>query len=204
MIRILTLVSLILLAGCSLVSTRQKEVAAQASSDLRAATGYIKNVYSDAPAALAADAIDMHAANMEKALGIEPEDLPRPRIDVRDWQQDPNRSHQESRSNAASDSTTIGEYGVYAVAGVSIAILAGRLGTMMFANHPVGAFLGTLAHMVGGESPMKGKVYKKMLQAFEDYKTIDPDWKNNKLYQLLSDRMTTPEKDFIKTERSNV
>jgi hypothetical protein len=145
-----------------------------------------------------------HARNMAKAMEIDDADLPSPRVSTGDWRDNPNRAHQESRDNSAKDGADIAKYGLYAMAGVSIAMLAGKAGMMMFANHPVGQLLGMFGQLFGGESPKKHRVYKKMISVLEEYKEIDPAWKENKLYVMLSDRLTTAEKDFIKTERENV
>lgn len=203
--RLLLLLSFVFITGCgSYVTGRQKEVAAQALSDMYAVADYVEYTYDGDVPALASDAMRNHARNMGKAMEIDVEDLPSPRVSTRDWQDNPSRAHQESRDNSNKDSADITRYGLYAMAGVSVAMLAGKAGMMMFANHPIGQFLGMFGQLFGGESPKKHKVYKKMIAVLEEYKEIDPEWRTNKLYAMLSDRLTTAEKDFIKTERENV
>ena len=201
----LLLICTILLTGCgSYVTERQKGVAAQAYSDINAVADYVENAYYEDVPALAADAMRTHSRNMAKAMEIDDADLPAPRVTARDWQNNPSRAHQESRNNAKADTTSITEYSIYALAGASIAIIGGKIGMMILANHPVGQFLGALGQLFGGESPKKHRVYKKLISVLEEYKDVDPNWKDNKLYGMLSDRLTTAEKDFIKTERENV
>jgi uncharacterized protein YceK len=199
------LILCILLSGCgTYVTSRQKEVAAQSYADLDAAAQYVENTYTGDVPALAADAMRSHAANMAKAMEIDVKDLPPPRVTAARWRDNPNDAHNESRSNAASDNNDIAKYGLWAMTGISLAVLGGRLGMMVLSNHPIGQMLGTFGQLFGGESPKQRKVFKKMISILEEYKTIDPAWKDNKLYAMLSDRLTTSEKDFIKTERENV
>ena len=195
----------VLLTGCgSYVTQRQKETAAQALSDLNAAATYVENTYTGDVPAMAASAMRDHAINMGRAMEIDLEDLPKARVTAKDWRDDPNAARQESHNNAKSDSDDISKYGLYAMAGVSIAMIAGKAGMMMLGNHPIGQVLGMLGQLFGGESPRKHRVYKKIVATLEDYKTVDPEWRTNKLYVMLSDRLTTADKDFIKTERENV
>lgn len=203
--KLILLVCCVLLTGCgSYVTGRQKQVAAQSYSDINAVADYVENTYIDDVPALATDAMRNHARNMAKAMEIDDADLPAPRVTANDWRDNPTRAHQESRDNSKVDNNDITRYGIYALAGASLAVIAGKAGMMMLGNHPIGQLLGIFGQLFGGESPKQRKVFKKMICIMEEYKEIDPAWKDNKLYAMLSDRLTTAEKDFIKTERENV
>lgn len=200
--RYILLVLCLFTTSCgTFVTNRQKDVAAQGLSDMKAAKEYIGNSYENTPASWAADAMYEHGVNMAKAMEIDPDDLPKARVNHRQWQMDPEGARIESNENAKQDSTDIGTYALWGLSGASIAIIAGRLGMMILANHPIGMILGQLGTIFGGESPTKQKVFSKMVAVLDEYKKLDPDWRNNKLYMMLSDAFTQTEKDFIKDNR---
>ena len=198
---------MLVLTGCGpvVVMPRQQEVAAQAASDLDAAADYVlTDEQIPYPTKLAVFDMREHARNMGRALEIAPDELPKPRVTTDDWRKDPNAAHTESSANHNVDSSTIADYGWKAVGGVGIALLLARAGQLALGNSPAGPILAFINHLMGGENPKRRKVHNKMLKALDEYKALDPDWKNNKLYVLLSDKFTTTEKDLIKNDRHDL
>lgn len=193
------------LTGCgTFVTNRQKEHAAQSLSDAKAALEYVADKYSesDPPTMWAALAAIGHAENVARVMDIDLEDLPRPRITKRIWQIDPQGAQEESRALITQDKDSIVNYTLYGLSAVSLAVLLGRLGHQMLGNHPIGILLGQLGHIFGGESPRKKKVFDTIVSVMDEYKKVDPNWRNNKLFEMLSDSMTSADKDFVKSQRN--
>lgn len=189
------------LTGCgAYVTERQTKVAAQAYSDLDAAAKYVEKEYPEQPVAWAADAMRQHARNMARAMSLAEEDFPAPRINYADWKLTPEAAKEDTKVNVSNDANEIdaGSIATKVLAGMSLAVLLGKLATTMFKTHPIGQILGWVGNIAGGENPVKSTVHDKLIAALNDYKDIDPDWENNKLYKLLSGKMTQAEKDYIK------
>lgn len=194
---------LLLLTGCGpvLVMPRQQDVAAQSLSDIEAATDYVlKDENVPYPTRLAVYDTREHARVMSKALEIDVTELPRPRVTTQDWQNDPNAAHQISTANVKTDSDNIADYGWKAAGVVGALLIAARAGQLALGGTPFGQLFAFINGLTGGESPKRRKIHDKIISALEDYKELDPNWRTNKLYELLSSRMTTAEKDFIKSE----
>lgn len=197
------LLFILILTGCGpvVVMPRQQEVAAQSLSDLEAATEYVlKDEAVPYPTRLAVYDSREHARVMSKALEIDSTDLPRPRVTTQEWQANPDAAHATSTANIKTDSTSMLDYG-WKAAGVAGALLiVARAGQLALGGTPFGQLFAFINGLTGGESPKRRKIHDKLLTALEDYKELDPNWRTNKLYELLSSRMTTAEKDFIKSE----
>jgi hypothetical protein len=143
-----------------------------------------------------------HAYNMARVMEIDLEDLPQPRVSKRTWSVDPEGAHTESQMHAKSDGEVITNYALYGLSIASLAVIFGKLGQVVLGSHPLGAMLGQVGHFFGGESPTKRKVFDRLLVVLDKYKEVDPDWQNNKLFKMLSDAMTTSEKEYIKSARN--
>jgi len=204
--KLLCLLSIMLLCGCfRIVTNEQLGIMKQSAADTKAAAIYVQGAEIDGRDAggvkLASAAMRQHVINMASALEIRPEDLPQPRVSVTDWKYDPQRANEQTMHNLKQD-----EYSVTTMVTASIiaTMLAGiglRMGAGALASTPIGGIISTLGQFFGQAPQIKRDVYDKILLTLEEYKDIDPDWKTNKLYMLLSDKLTTAEKDHIKKER---
>lgn len=193
----------LILTGCGpvLVMPRQQEVATQSLSDLEAATDYVLTDEAvPYTARLAVFDTREHARVMSRALEIDPADLPKPRVTVQEWKANPEIAHSTSMSNVKTDTQNITDYGWKAAGIVGALLLAARAGQLALGGTSIGQIFAFINGLTGGENPKRRKIHDKILTALEDYKELDPNWRTNKLYELLSSRMTTVEKDFIKSE----
>jgi hypothetical protein len=188
------------------VTDEQLGIMKQSAADAKAAATYVQQADVETPTdkggvKLAAAAMRQHVINMAAALEIRPEDLPQPRVSVTDWKYNPEHANEQTMENLKKD-----DYSVSTMVSVSViaTMLAGiglRMGAGALAATPFGGIISTLGTLFGQAPQIKRDVYDKILASLEEYKEIDPDWKTNKLYVLLSDKLTNPEKDFIKKER---
>lgn len=198
---------LLALTGCGpvIVTPRQQEMAAQALSDNVAALNYVmENPEVPTQAKWAAYDSAQHAYNIARAMEIDFSELPRARVTTDDWKANPEKAHAISTSNTGKDSNDMIDLGWKVLAGAGITALAVRAGQLALGNSPLGPIFNTLNGLIGGANPKRKRVYDKMLKALDEYKALDPEWRSNKLYMLLSDKFTNPEKDFIKNERHDL
>ena len=203
--KLIIFLPIIFLCGCFRIATpTQDKLAAQSVADSIAAAKFIRDTTTDESIKLAANAIYGHSLNIAKALEIDPEDLPNARVSKVDWIIDPAGSDQRSQENIKKDGYSLAQI----VTATSLAtMLAGvglAMGRSMLAAHPLGQLLGYVGTLFGQATPVKEKAHRKLLIVLDEYKKLDPNWKDNKLYQMLSDRMTNAEKDYVKRVRDEL
>jgi hypothetical protein len=189
-----------------IVTDEQLGIMKQSASDAKAAATYVQtaNVETDVDKGgvkLAAAALRQHVINMAAALEIRPEDLPQPRVSVTDWKYNPERANEQTMENLKEDEISVSTMVSVSVIATMLAGIGLRMGAGALASSPFGGAISMLGTLFGQAPQIKRDVYNKILTTLEDYKEVDPEWRTNKLYMLLSDKLTTAEKDFIKKER---
>ena len=194
------------MAGCMrVVFGEAASTAAQANVDLKEAAYYIEEEATsrqDYPTALAAQAVIGHADNMAKAMRIEPDEFPNPRVKKNDWKTDPNEAAMTSNKNIKSDGMSIERATTIGLAALSIAMVGVRLGQVMLKSHPVlGPMLSGIGTLFGYNSRTKDLITEKMYESLEEYKKMDPKWEEHPIYKLLSTKLTQTEKDYIKAHK---
>lgn len=205
--KLLCVLPIMLLCGCMrIVTDEQLGIMKQSASDAKAAATYVQiaDVETDVDKGgvkLAAAALRQHVINMAAALEIRPEDLPQPRVSVTDWKYNPERANEQTMENLKKDDYSIATMVSVSVLATMLAGIGLKMGAGALASTPLGAIVNALSTFFGHAPQIKRDVYDKIIATLEAYKEIDPDWKTNKLYVLLSDKLTTAEKDFIKKER---
>lgn len=198
------LLSALLLAGCVRpVPTTAIEQSAQSSADAIAAAEYILDIAMGLDEiTFAASAIQEHVDNAQKAIGTD--ELPKPRVTVREWKTDYRRAREDTSHNLERDSYNLAQIGAAVAVGTMMIGIGTKLATVLAKSHPIGQLIGGIGMLFGQESPTKRIVHNKILCTLEEYKEIDPEWRTNKLYVLLSDKLTTSEKDYIKRQRDEL
>jgi hypothetical protein len=200
--KLLILIPILFMCGCfRVVTDAQVDILKQSTSDATAAIKYIGDTTSDEGTAFAANAVDRHLLNISAAMEIDPRDLPQPRVTVRQWTTDYRSASDATSANLKQDEYNIGTMVTVSVIATMIAGIGLKMGAQTLTATPIGGVVNFLSTLFGHSSQIKRDVYDKIIASLEAYKDIDPDWKTNKLYVLLSDKLTTPEKDFIKKER---
>lgn len=198
--RLFVLLLPILLCGCMRVVTQGRlDIAKQSLSDSKAAAIYIDET-AEGGTKLAADAMRKHADNIAAALEIEPSDLPHARVGVNDWKQDANKASEQTSQNLAKDGYSISTMVSVSVILTMLAGIGLKMGTGALSTTPFAPIIGMLGTLFGHDPAIKASVHDKIITVLEDYKEVDPDWENNKLFKMLSKRMTQAEKDYVKAQ----
>jgi hypothetical protein len=195
--------------GCTrIVFGESVKVAAQSNADLDAAAWYIEEhaiEAEDYPVAMAARAVRGHGENMAKAMYIDKEDLPSPRVGKNDWKVDPDAAYEKSNAHIKEDLFTVTNVAGAGLAALSVLAIGARLGQAILKTHPVlGPLLGGIGTLFGYSSPVKDAVHEKLIAALEEYRLADPAWESNPIFKLLSSKLTNAEKDYIKVKRNAV
>lgn len=204
--RLLILIPIILLCGClRVVTDSQLDIVKQSAADAKAAGSYIKTMDASTPEGreaikLAATAITEHALHMLSALEIKLEDLPGPRVSVSDWKYDPKHANEQTMENLKKDDYSVSTMVSVSVVATMLAGIGLKFGANALSATPIGGVVDFLSTIFGHSPQVKRDVHDKIINTMEDYKQIDPAWETNKLYMLLSKRMTQAEKDYIKKE----
>lgn len=200
--KLILLLPILLLCGCfRIITDDQIDIIKQSIADGKAASEYIIENTEEQGTKLAGEAAKGHTLSVAGAMEIDPRDLPDARVTKIDWKYDYNRASEQTSSNLKRDSYSISTMVTATVIMTMIAGIGLKMGAQTLTATPVGGFVNFLSTLFGHAPQVKRDVYNKLLVALEQYKDIDPDWKTNKLYVLLSDKLTTAEKDLIKKER---
>lgn len=204
--KLLALLPILFLFGCfRIVTDEQLGIVKQSTADTKAAATYIQQADvtgNDAGGVhLAGAAMRSHGDHIASALEINPADLPPARVGVNDWKYDPQHASEQTMSNLKKDEYSISTMVTASVIATMLAGIGIRIGAGALASTPIGGIISTIGQFFGQAPQIKRDVYDKILASLEEYKDIDPDWKTNKLYMLLSDKLTTAEKDYVKKER---
>lgn len=200
--KLIILLPILLLCGCfRVVTDDQMKIVKQSIADSNAAAEYIIENTEEPGTKLAGEATRGHTISIAGAMEIDPKDLPNARVTKLDWKYDYNSASEQTIGNLKRDGYSISTMVTATVVATMLAGIGIRMGAGALATTPLGTIVSTIGTFFGQSPQIKRDVYNKIILALEAYKDIDPDWKTNKLYVLLSDKLTTAEKDFIKKER---
>jgi len=197
-------IALLITTGCTVVTARNIDTSKQALSDIHAAQKFLLLYSPDQAVHMATSVMSAHADNMAKAMEIDVNDLPGPRVSKSDWKMDPIGANTESNSNIKKDGSDIETstmIGLIGAGSVALVVILTKLGSTVLAGTPFGNILGKLGTIFGQQHPVEQQVQSKITKALDAYKVVDPEWRSNKLFVMLSDIMTDEEKDFVKKQR---
>lgn len=204
---ILLLIALSLVGCVRIITDKEADKFAQSYVDTLEAAEYIED-YADMfdiePIKLASRSIREHGANMAKAMHVNTDELPEPRVSKNSWATDAKAAYSTSNENAVADSKILNNPAIVGLAALPLLAIGLKLGQILLKGHPLGAAFGVAGTLFGYDSPTKTAVHDKLIAVLEEYKSADPSWKDNKLFILLSDKLTQAEKDYIKVKRNDI
>jgi len=203
----LLLLTILLLISCScmrVVTNEQQAIFKQSASDLVTTLEYVKDNTTEDNIRVASSVALNHGRNMIAALEIRLDDLPRARVSKQYWEANPQAAGQDSLTNLNQDENSLATI-MSATVIVTMLVGAGlALAQTALRTTPIGQLLGYAGMLFGQKSPVAKKTDAKILLVLEEYKELDPAWRTNKLYVMLSDKMTNAEKDYVKDKRDEV
>lgn len=128
--------------------------------------------------------------------------VPRPnesRVPYKNWINDPKGAAHQQDDFTKKDED---KFERNSLIGVGIlALLPILLAILNKANLPiVSGAAGIIGMLFGQQNPTEIKVGSTLTTALETYKVKDPNWRENPVFEHISDMMPTAEKDYIKAK----
>lgn len=195
--RIFTLlIFVLLLSGCGarVLAPASVDRIKQDLADMSAANSPIV-----APSTYVREANSKLITDMAKVIEIDPQDLvDYVRVPSAVWQANPEGALNKTVENTQKP---IGITEGWLVAGGAAmsAVAVVLINILSKSGGPLGIGMDVIKHvLLADKNPKEFKVSNKIQIALENYKLKDPKWRENPVFQEISDIFTQAEKDYIK------
>jgi hypothetical protein len=190
------LIIVLLLSGCGarVLAPASVDRIKQDLADMSAANSPVV-----APSIYVREANNKLVGDMAKIIEIDPQDLVDfVRVPSAVWQANPEGALNKTQENVQKP-VSIGEGWLLAGGAAATTIGIMLINILSKSGGPLGVGIDVIKHvLLADKNPKEFKIANKLQDALENYKLKDPKWRDNPIFQEISDILTTSEKDYIK------